>query len=167
MRELSSDFIVEKNRIDGRTTWAHLVELSLNVNSTVYMTTNPDTLAWNNRFYMPVPMKISAEEQDTDGSLPKIQIQVANPVGTVYKFARDNNLVLRDVTIRMINTSLTNSGDDTRVTMQILGMSFLDEAAVFTLGFNFNFDAEGPLRVYNRRDHPMLPINVRNYAILS
>jgi hypothetical protein len=116
---------------------------------------------------MPVGMRISAEEQSGDGSLPRMQIDVANPVGSVFKFARENNLVLRDVTIRLINTSLTSSGDDTRVKMQILGSAFVEEQATFTLGFKFNFDAEGPLRVYNRRDHPMIPVNFRNYAILS
>jgi len=131
------------------------------------MTTHPETLTWNGNTYIVVPMRISAEEQNADGSLPRMQIDVANPQGSVFKFARDNNLVLRDVTVRLINTSLTTSGNDTRVKMQILGSAFADESASFTLGFNFNFDAEGPLRIYNRRDHPMIPINFRNYAILS
>lgn len=167
MRQLSSNFIREKNRLGEGSPWAHLVEVSLNVNTTAYLTTHPETLTWNNNTYMPVGMRISAEEQSGDGSLPRMQIDVANPVGSVFKFARENNLVLRDVTIRLINTSLTSSGDDTRVKMQILGSAFVEEQATFTLGFKFNFDAEGPLRVYNRRDHPMIPVNFRNYAILS
>lgn len=167
MRQLSSQYIAEKNKLEGGTPWAHLVELSINVNTTAYLTSHAETLTWNNNIYMPIGMQISAEEQSADGSLPRMQIDVANPVGSVYKIARDNNLVLRDVTIRLINTMLTSSGDDTRVKMQILGSAFAEEIAVFTLGFKFNFDAEGPLRVYNRRDHPSMPINFRHYAILS
>lgn len=167
MRQLSSAYITEKNRLEGKNAWAHLVEVTLNVNTTAYMTTHAETLVWNSRTYAPVPMRIGAEEQSSDGSLPSIRIDVANPGGSAFKFAKENNLVLKDVTIRLINVVLTSSGDDTRCTMQILGSAFVDEAAAFTLGFRFNFDAEGPLRVYNRRDHPMLPANFRNYAVLA
>lgn len=167
MRQLSSNYIREKNRLEGGNPWAHLVEVSLNVNTTAYLTSHPETLTWNSNIYMPVPMQISAEEQAADGSLPRMQIDVANPLGSVYKFARENNLILRDTTIRLVNTLLTSSGDDTRVKMQILGAAFVEEVASFTLGFKFTFDAEGPLRVYNRRDHPSMPINFRHYAILS
>lgn len=167
MRQLSSSYIREKNRLEGGTPWAHVVELSLNVNTTVFVTSHPETLTWNSNIYIPVPLRISAEEQSSDGSLPRVQIDVANPAGSVFKYARDNDLVLRDVTIRLINTQLTSSGDDTRCKMQILGTAFVDETASFTLGFNFNFDAEGPLRTYNRRDHPSIPINFRNYAVLA
>lgn len=167
MRQLSTAFIEAKNKLEGGNPWAQLVELSINANTTAYFTSHPETLTWNSNVYMPIPMRISAEEQRADGSLPRIQIDVANPVGAVFTFVRRNDIVLRDVIIRLINTQLTNSGDDTRIKMQVLGTAFVDEQASFTLGHNFNFDAEGPLRVYNRRDHPMMPINFRSYAILS
>ena len=166
MRIFSTEFIAEKNKLDGDGTWTHLVELSVNVNTTAYMVTATHTVTWNSQIYVPVPMRISAEEQSSDGSLPQVIVDVANPVGVVYKAAKDNDLTLRQVMIRLVNLNLTNSGDDARIKMKILGTTFADEVGRFSLGFGFNFDAEGPKRIYNRRDHDCVPIQFRNYAIL-
>lgn len=167
MRAFSTAFIAEKNKLEGAGAWVHLVEITLNANTTAYFVSHAETATWNSQIYLPCPMQISAEEQSADGSLPQMTIDVSNPAGAIYRAAKENDLSLKSVTIRMVNLNLTNSGDDARTKMKILGSAFSDEVARFTLGFAFNFDAEGPKRIYNRRDHPCIPINFRNYAVVG
>lgn len=167
MRAFSTQFIQEKNKSEAAGVWAHLIELQISVNTTVYFVSHAETSTWNNQIYNPMPMRISAEEQNADGSLPQLSIDVSNPAGAIYKAAKENDLSLKQVIVRLVNLNLTNSGDDARLKMKILGTAFADESARFTLGWGFNFDAEGPKRIYNRRDHGCVPINFRNYAVIG
>ena len=167
MRQFSSAFTEAKNQIEGRRVYAQLVEIEVNANSTAYFTSHPDTLTWNAKVYRPIPMRISADEQVADGTLPRMTIDVSNLGGEAFRFAKDNELVLNDVWIRFVNTELTTSGNDRRIKLQVLGAGFAEEIGQFTLGPSTSYDAEGPLRVYNRRDHPGIPSNFRNYFVIG
>lgn len=165
MRELTSQYIEAKNAQEGRT-WFHLVELVVNANTTAYFNSSPETVTWNAKTYAPVPMRFSPEEQTADGQLPGLAVDAANVGGQAFRFAKDNDLSFNDVTVRLVESSLTTSGNDIRITLQILGATFISDAARFSLGAGFNYDAEGPLRTWNRRDFPSIPLNFRNYAVL-
>lgn len=167
MRAFSTEFIQEKNRLEGGNAWAHLVEVTLNANTTAYFVSATETATWNGRAYLPIPMRLSPEEIGVDGSLPQMTIDMSNAMGAVYRAAKENDLSLKTVIVRFVNLGLPNSGDDARLKMKILGAAFTDEVAKFQLGFGFNFDAEGPKRVYNRKEHNCVPIQFRNYAIIG
>lgn len=157
-----------KNQLEstGNGYWTHLVELVVNANTTALFTTSPETVTHNGSTYAPVLMSIGQEEQSADGELPRMTIDVWNYRGQVFRFAKDNDLSLNDVTIRLVHTSLTNSGAEDILRMQILGAAFVDEIGRFTLGYRFNYDAEGPSVVYDRTTFPSIPFNFRNYAII-
>ena len=167
MRTFTSSYLALKNSLEGTRAWAHLIELEVNANTTAYFTTHSETLTHNGQVYMPIPAVIGEEAQSADGELPRLQIGVANYQGQAFKSARDNDLALNDVTIKFVNVSLTNSGDWDILKMQILGATFAEEAAQFTLGWNFNYDAEGPRRVWNRRDFPSIPFNWRRFSVIG
>jgi len=167
MREFSSSFIEQKNQLEGRRVYAQLVEIEVNANSIAYFTSHPDTLTWNTKTYRPIPMRLSADEQTADGTMARLTIEVSNFGGEAFRFAKDNELSLNDVWIRFINTELTTSGNDRRIKLQIMGAAFAEEVGQFTLGPSTSYDAEGPLRVYNRRDHPGIPANFRNYFVIG
>jgi hypothetical protein len=143
-----------------------MIEVVVNANSIAYMTTNPETLTWNSRIYAPIPATISVEEQGAQGELPQIFIDVANYGGRAFSFANDNDITLNDVTIRQVSPTLTSSGADARVTMQVLGAAFSKDMSRFNLGWAFNYDAEGPKRTWNRRDHPSIPFAFGQYAFI-
>lgn len=147
--------------------WAHLVELVVNANTTAYLTSHPETLSYNDQTYMPFPMLIGEEQQTSDGELPRMFVDVWNIGGEVFRFAKDNDLSLNDCTIRLINTTLTTSGQDDRIKLQILGAAFVDEIGRFSLGYRFNYEAEGPGPTWNRRDYPSIPFNFKNYGIVG
>lgn len=111
-------------------------------------------------------MAIGEEEQSADGSLPRVFVDVSNHAGMAFRFAKDNDLSLQDVTIRMVNVAFPNSGDDARITMQILGAVFMDDVARFNLGFRFNFDAGGPRRTISRIEFPSIPQDFRQFVII-
>lgn len=142
------------------------MEIEVNANSTAFFTSHPETISWNNQLYAPVPIQISEEEQTTDMSLPQLFVDVSNFGGKAFRFAKDNDLALNDVTIRMVNLTLTQSGADARIKLQILGSAFTDEVGRFTLGFGFSLDVEGPNRTYNRRDFPSIPFEFSKYVII-
>lgn len=115
---------------------------------------------------MPIPMVIGEYEHASQGELPQVTIDVANYQGMAFRFAKDNDLTLNDVTIRFVNVSLTNSGAEDFLKMQVLGSIFTGEIGRFTLGYNFNYDAEGPRRTWNRNQFPSIPFNMRQFAII-
>lgn len=111
-------------------------------------------------------MVIGAVEQQATGQLPSMTVDVWNFQGMAFQFAKDNDLSLNDVVVRLVNLSLTTSGAEDSIRLQILGSAFTDEVGRFTLGHDFNYDAEGPRRTYNRRDFRSIPFNFRQFAIL-
>lgn len=167
MREFSSQFVAEKNRLEGQHSWAVLVELEVNANSTAFLTTHPDTVTWNGRAYRPVPLQISTEEVASDGTLPSLAVDASNIGGETFKFAKDNDLSLNDVTLRLINTFLTTSGSDARLKLQITGMAFNEESARFNLALPINTELFGPKRVYDRSTFKSIPFGFRAYALIS
>ena len=111
-------------------------------------------------------MRVGEEEINAEGELPRLFVDVSNPGGAVFQFAKDNDLSLNDVTIRLINTSIVTSGSDARAKFKILGMAFNNEVARFTLSLGVNPDAEGPVRTYDRSSFPSIPIGFRNYSVI-
>ena len=166
MRQFTTSFTVAKNRLEGTRAWAHLVELTVNVNTTAYFTSHPETLTHNGNTYMPVPMAIGEYEQTGGGELPQLSIDVFNYQGMAFRFAKDNDLTLNNVTVRLVNVSLTNSGAEDFVTLNILGSAFTGEVGRFMLGYNFNYDAQGPRRTWNRNQFPSIPYGMRHFAIV-
>ena len=154
-----------KNSLEGERAWAHLVELVVNANTTAYMTSHPETVTHNGRTYAPVPMAIGPMESHATGQLPTMTVDVWNFQGYAFQYAKDNDLTLNDVTIRVVNLSLTTSGAEDSIKLQILGSAFTEEVGRFVLGHDFNYDAEGPRRTWNRRDFPSIPFNFRQYGI--
>ena len=112
-------------------------------------------------------MRIGPEEVRADMSMPRMSIDVSNYGGQAYRFAKDNDLSLNDVTIRLVNLALTTSGNDARTTMQILGAAFEGDAGRFELGLAFTHDMEGPRRTWNRRDHPEIPFTFDRWVIVD
>jgi hypothetical protein len=153
-----------KNRVEGRNVWANLVEVSVNANSTAYFTSHPDTLTYIGNTYRPIPCVISEEEMDAQGTLPKMTIDVSNFGGEAYRFAKDNDLTGRSVTLRTIHTTESGSGDEAKIKMSILSAMFANEVARFDLFLPITLEAEGPVRTYNRRDFPGLPYNMRQFG---
>ena len=166
MRTFTTSFLALKNQLEGTRAWAHLIELTVNANTIAYFTTHPETLTHNGTVYQPIPAIIGEESQSIDGELPRLTVDVANFRGEAFRWARDNDLSLNNCVIKFVNVSLTNSGDWSAATMQILGAGFSDEAARFTLGWNFNYDAAGPRRTWNRRDYPSIPFAWRRFSAL-
>ena len=166
IKTFTSSYLALKNSLEGTRAWAHLIELQINTNTTAYMTTHPETLTHNSQVYFPIPAMIGEDSQNIEGELPRLTISVANYQGIAFKAARDNDLSLNNCVLKFVNVSLTNSGDWDAVNMQILGAEFSGEVANFMLGWNFNYDALGPRRIWNRRDFPSIPFNWRRFSAL-
>jgi phage-related protein len=164
LRTFTTSFIAQKNSLDGRLCWLHLIDLSL-VSSTARFTSHPETISYAGNTYAPLPLVLSAEEQASDGSLPRQIFTTANFGGLAYQFANDVDLTGKSVTLRLINTE-SGSGDEVKMVYVVQSAIFGDEFAQFQLGYSFDFDAEGPRRTYNRRDFPGIPFNHKAYAII-
>jgi len=166
MKTFTSSFIwvALKNSLED-TTWCHCIDLTINVNTTAHFTNLPDTLSFAGQVYAPVPFLVGQSEQTADGQLPTLSVDVANFQGMALRFAKDNDLSLNDVTVRLVNPVLTSSGQEDFVKMQVQTVVFTDEVARFNLGFSFTYDAEGPRRTYNRRDFPSMPFNASKFLV--
>lgn len=166
MRSFTTNFINEKNKLEGGRAWAHLVEITVNVNTKAFFTSSPETLTFSGNVWAPLPIQIGAEEQTSDVSLPRVNIGVSNFGGQAFRFAKDNDLSTNEVTIYVVNTNLLTGGNAAVLKMRIVGFTFAAEAARFELGLPFDFNTEGPQGVYNRRSFPTIPFNFSQYAIL-
>lgn len=167
MRELTTEFLASKNAAERGDPWASLVELEINVNTTAYLTSHPETITWNAKTYAPVPMRIGMEEIASDGSLPRMFIDASNYGGMAFRFAKDNDLSLNDVTLRLINLANVASGSDARVKLQIKGAAFASEAVRFNLELPVNTDIEGPKRIFDRSSFKCIPHGFKNYAVVA
>lgn len=166
MRTFTTSYVALKNQLEGPGTWVQLVELVVNPNTTARFCSAADTVTWNGNTYLPTPMIISAEEQQAVNEIPRMTVDVANIKGNAYKFMKDNDLSRARTTIRLINTTLTQSGADARVVLRVMGAAFGSEVGRFVLAHGVNFEAQGPVRTYNRRDFPGIPYNVRNFFLV-
>lgn len=166
MRELTSEMVTAKNAAETGKPWASLVELEINVNTTAYFTSHPETVTWNTRTYAVVPMRIGIEETASDGSLPRMFIDAANYGGMAFRFAKDNDLSLNDVTIRLINIANVASGSDARVKLQIKGAVFGNDVVRFALELPINTETQGPKRIFDRATFKSIPHGFKNYAIV-
>ena len=167
IREFTSLFLAEKNKLETLGEWGVLVDLEVNASSTAYMTTLADTFTWAGRVYRPIPMQIGTEQIASDGSLPSMTVDCSNLAGEAFKFAKDNDLSLKDVILRSINTTLTSSGMDARLKLQVVGMTFNEEVARFNLALPINTDISGPKRVYDRSTFKSIPFGFKNYALIT
>jgi hypothetical protein len=164
MRTFTTSYIALLNQLEGQT-WAFTLDLTVNVNSVAYFTSHPETLSSAGNIYRPVPFVLGSDDQPSGGELPQLIVGVSNYDGQAFAFAKDNDLSLNDVTIRLVNVGfLTDSGALTK--RQILSSVFDGETAQFTLGYNFNYDVEGPRRTFNRTDFPSIPYNTRQFAFI-
>jgi hypothetical protein len=167
MREFTDAFITEKNKLETYGAWGVLLELEVNANSTAYFTTYADTFTWNSRVYRPVVLKIGTEQVASDGSLPNLNVDCANIGGEAFRFAKDNDLSLNDVVLRLVSTTQTTSGSDARIKLQVTGMAFNDEVAHFNLSLPINTEVFGPKRVFDRSTFKSIPYGFKNYALIS
>ena len=97
--------------------------------------------------------------------MPTVQVTVSNYAGIAYRFLKENDLTLQQVTIRTIHTT-SSSGDESKSRFWIRGVTFAQDVAAFELGFPFSLESEGPRRIYNRRDFPGIPFNLRAYSFI-
>ncbi len=166
MRSFTTDFIAEKNKLEGARPWAQLVEITINPSTKAFFTSHPETLTFSGNTWAVLPMQIGAEEQLGDRSLPKLSIGVSNFAGQAFRFAKENDLSTNQVVVYVVNTGLLDAGGAATIKMRILGFAFAKESARFDLGLPFDFNSEGPPQVYNRRDHPSIPFSFINYAVI-
>lgn len=159
--------IAAKNAAEQGEPWAVLVELEVNTNSTSFMTTHPETVTWNSQIYNPVPIRIGMEEITADGSLPRMTLDVANRGGEAFRFAKDNDLSLNEVTLRLVNLANVSSGSDARAKLQIKGALFADEVARFNLELPVNTETEGPKRIFDRATFKCIPFSFKNYSVIA
>jgi len=165
MRDFSSRFVAWKNSQEIEGGWCQLIDLTL-PGSMVYLTSNPETITYMGNIYCPFPISIDEERTSGDGQLPSIGLRTSNYGGLAYKFVKENDLTLQEVTIRLINT-LSSSGDEYKARYWIRSVVFANEIASFELGFPFSYEEEGPRRTWNRRDHPGIPLNLRAYSFIA
>ena len=165
MRTFTTEFVQAKNEQDGRRAWLHLLDLSLPTGAVARFTSHPETITYAGNIYAPIPMVLSEETQDSDGTLPRQTVTTANFADLAYDFVRNYDLSGQNVTLRFINTD-SASGDEVKVIYVVQSAIFQREAAQFQLGYPFDMDADGPRRTYNRRDFPGIPFNHRAYALI-
>jgi hypothetical protein len=166
MKTYSTSFIALKNSLEGQV-WCDLIDLQINPNTTAFFTSHPDTIDFNGQTYMPIPMRVDVPEVNASGELPQMTVDVSNFKGMALRFARDNDLALNNTTVRLVNVQLTTSGAEDFVQLQILAAIFANETARFVLGYNFNYDVEGPRATWNRRDYPAIPFNPSKFFIFA
>jgi hypothetical protein len=88
LRELTTAYIAEKNRLETRGSWCILVELEVNPSSTAYFTSHTDTFTWNSQVYRPIPMQIGPETISADGSLPSLNLDCSNVGAEAFKICQ-------------------------------------------------------------------------------
>ena len=169
MIEFTSEFVKKKNALSAGQQWLHLLEVQLDATSTAYLVSHPETVTYNGKTYAPYFFNVGEDKSTSNGSLPIVNVDVSNFGGLALKIARDHDLTLNDVTIRLVEQSMlsnVDTSDSYKINLKVISAGFTAEAARFVLGFGFTFNAVGPNGSYNRRDFPSIPYNFSKFGII-
>jgi lambda family phage minor tail protein L len=135
MKSLSNNLIDEKNKLENLSPWITLYEVELNDSETIYLAEYPENITFDSNTYISFPIKHSDFNENSRGTIARMQVTVANADRQIQAYLEANNgLRGQKVIVRMVHKD--HLDDPTSViesTLYIIAPSFDGEAVVFTL----------------------------------
>jgi phage-related protein len=127
MRTLSANIIGEVQKTHGDAAWRWLVTLQVSytavLNEVFSLTNHPSALTYASVSYKPFPFSVGVMESDDSGSLHAVELSLSNVTRDLSPYLQKaDNLLGKDVTIRLVNVDhLTTAADTLATTYRVAG----------------------------------------------
>lgn len=137
MPVLSPAVVQEKNKLVGAAVWAWLLEVEISETTSLYLTTNNESVTYDSKTWIPFPLDIGDHDDDISGTLPEKPIRFSNASGELaVQIEQNRGFVGKKAVLYLV----TLAGGVTlayKSTFRIARASYDENAAEFLLG---NFD---------------------------
>jgi phage-related protein len=145
MEVLTSDIIVQKNKLAGDQPWLLLLEVDLTDSETIYLVRNTEDITFGSQLYQAFPFEIDERQQVSQGEIPSLTLKVGNPERTVQQYLEDyDGLVGNEITLRIVSRITTILSEDFEFT-DSGGFNWSDSG-----GFVFATDESGEQSVWTQ-----------------
>ena len=100
---ITTDLITEKNKLVSARSWLWLVEVDIDGQEALRLTTHDVNITWNSNTYYPYPMGVTNIEQDTQGNVNSINLTVSN-IGLIgSSLINSGKIDGREVRLRLVH----------------------------------------------------------------
>lgn len=151
MKTLNASLILEKNKLASASPWIILFEIEIDDSTTLRLAAYLEDVTFDSNTYTAFPAIVDALKEDSQGKLNTLNISVANINRTISAYVENNNMLGRDVTIKIVNSAyLTDNTAYISFTYRVNKIHISDEVAVFELGHENLFLMNLPRQRYVR-----------------
>ena len=144
MLPMSTDALLEKNKIESEGSWLLLVEIQL-FDITVRLVRNTEDINWGGHLWTCFPFELGDATEDTK-QFPEIELKVSNVTRYLQPYLENyKGCVGSTVIIRVVHSShLTSLNAELEETFSIVGTSTDTNFVTFKLGADFNVNVRIP-----------------------
>ncbi len=150
MKTLPANLILEKNRLHSENPWLILLDIYVDVSTTLYLVRNTEDITFGGQLYTAFPFELASSIQKSKGELPTLEIKVSNVTRAIQAHLEaTDGLIGNEVTLRVVNNAyLTESYAELTETFEILNCVADVMWVNFTLGFPSPMSRRFPLYRY-------------------
>ena len=137
MRTLPANLITEKNKLEGDNPWLILLDIYVDVSTTLYLVRNTEDITFDGQVYTAFPFEIEASVQKSKGELPTIGLKVSNVTRAIQaQLEATDGLIGNEVTLKVVNNAyLAEDYAELTETFEILNCTADVMWVNMTLGF--------------------------------
>lgn len=150
MRTLPANLITEKNLLSGTAPWLILIDVYVDISTTLYLVRNTEDITFNSQLYTAFPFEIESFVMKSKGELPTIQLKVSNVSRAIQAHLEaTDGLIGNALTLRVVNNAyLAENYAELTETFEILNCVADVMWVTFTLGFPSPMSRRFPLYRY-------------------
>lgn len=151
MLPISSNAIIEKNKVTSDGTWLLLLEITYEDETPVYVCLNNTSVTWNSNTYLPAIFNLSGITETKDAEVPSIPLTIFDLNRTFTPIIEDNDGGIgAEVVIRVVHSAyLDNTTPEFEETTEIIDCVIDDSARIqFKLGAENLQDRRCPQQRY-------------------
>lgn len=146
------DLLEESLRLEPGGAWLYLFEIRLNSTQTIRVVRNNAPVTFNGFTWEPFPINVTGEEQDTDGNISELTLQIDNTRGRMTELMDKNNGMTHAICHVYFGNSqhLATPANWLVTTFAVTGASHNDSVASFRLGASPLYDISVPFYRFQR-----------------
>ena len=76
---ISSDAIIEKNKLEGAGAWLVLMKFVYPGENTLYIVNNTELINWDGQDWKPMTFNLGEQTESKEGDLPKVKCTFTDP----------------------------------------------------------------------------------------
>ena len=151
MKTLTAALILSKNKLTNKAPWITLFEMDLDGTDYLRLAAYPEDVTFDGDIYTAFPAIVDTMKENAQGKLDSVNVHVANIDRTIIAYVENNNLLGRDITVRIVEAdNLSDTDSKIDFVYRINQIHINAEVATFELGHEDLFALQIPRQRYIR-----------------